>query len=82
MSPTARDLRAPAPPEPRDASERAAAITTRIESAKLNGHDPWAYFKDVLERLPTLKNADLHLLLPHNWVAPKPSATVLTSDTR
>ena len=26
-----------------------------IESAKLNGHDPWAYLKDVVERLPTLK---------------------------
>ena len=63
------------------AGERAAVIMTLIESAKLNGHDPWAYFKDVLERLPTLKNADLHLLLPHNWVAPKASATVLTSDT-
>jgi len=22
-----------------------------IESAKLNGHDPWAYLKDVFERL-------------------------------
>ena len=38
-----------------------------IESAKLNGHDPWAYLKDVFERLPTLKNRDLELLLPHNW---------------
>jgi hypothetical protein len=38
-----------------------------IESAKLNGHDPWAYLKDVFERLPTLKNRDLESLLPHNW---------------
>ena len=38
-----------------------------IESAKLNGHDPWAYLKDVFERLPTLKNNDLELLLPHSW---------------
>jgi hypothetical protein len=38
-----------------------------IESAKLNGHDPWAYLKDVFERLPTLKNRDLDSLLPHNW---------------
>ena len=38
-----------------------------IESAKLNGHDPWAYLKDVFERLPTLKNRDLAQLLPHNW---------------
>ena len=38
-----------------------------IESAKLNGHDPWAYLKDVFERLPTLKHRDLAQLLPHNW---------------
>ena len=44
-------------------------------------HNPWAYFKDVLERLPTLKNADLHQLLPHNGVAPKASATVPTSHS-
>lgn len=31
-----------------------------IESAKLSGHDPWAYLKDVFERLPTLKNRDLY----------------------
>lgn len=49
------------------AGERAASIMSLIESAKLNGHDPWAYLKDVLERLPTLKNADLNTLLPHNW---------------
>jgi hypothetical protein len=42
-------------------------VLTLIESAKLNGHDPWAYLKDVFERLPTLKNCDLALLLPHNW---------------
>ena len=52
------------------AGERAAVIMTLIETAKLNGHDPWAYLKDVFERLPTLKNADLHLLLPHLWTAP------------
>ena len=38
-----------------------------IESANLNWHDPWAYLKDVFERLPTLKNRDLAQPLPHNW---------------
>jgi hypothetical protein len=38
-----------------------------IESVKLNVHDPWAYLKDVFERLPTLKNRDLDSLLPHKW---------------
>ena len=57
------------------AGERAAVIMTLIESAKLNDHDPWAYLKDVFERLPTLKDADLHLLLPHLWTA-LPATTV------
>ncbi len=52
------------------AGERAAVVMSLIESAKLNGHDPWAYMKDVLERLPTLKNSELHSLLPHNWQPP------------
>jgi len=51
------------------AGERAAVLMSLIESAKLNGHDPWAYLKDVFERLPTLKNRDLAQLLPHNWRA-------------
>lgn len=35
------------------AGQRAAAIMSLIQSAKLNGHDPYAYLKDVLTRLPT-----------------------------
>jgi len=49
------------------AGERAGVMLSLIESAKLSGHDPWAYLKDVFERLPTLKNRDLDSLLPHNW---------------
>ncbi len=33
-----------------------AAVMTMIQSAKLNGHDPYAYLKDVLTRLPAQKN--------------------------
>ncbi len=40
---------------------------TLIQSAKLNGHDPYTYLKDVLTRLPTQKNNALDELLPHNW---------------
>lgn len=57
------------------AGERAASILSLIESAKLNGHDPWAYLKDVFERLPTLLNKDLATLLPHNWQAPVKTST-------
>ncbi len=34
------------------AGQRAAAVMSLIQSAKLNGHDPYGYLKDVLERLP------------------------------
>jgi len=52
------------------AGERAAVLMSLIESAKLNGHDAWAYLKDVLTKLPTWPNSRLDELLPHRWVAP------------
>ncbi|MDF3189195.1 transposase domain-containing protein [Pseudomonas paracarnis] len=33
--------------------KRAAAIMSMIQSARMNGHNPYAYLKDVLLRLPT-----------------------------
>lgn len=47
--------------------QRAAAIMSLIQSAKINGHDPYAYLKDVLERLPTQRASMIGELLPHNW---------------
>ncbi|MFG6443581.1 transposase domain-containing protein [Roseateles sp. LKC17W] len=38
-----------------------------VQSARLNGHEPWAYLRDVLQRLPTLRNSQLDELLPHRW---------------
>jgi hypothetical protein len=32
------------------AGQRAAAVMSLIQSAKLNGHDPHAYLKDVMDR--------------------------------
>ncbi len=49
------------------AGQRAAVITSLIQSAKLNGHDPYVYLKDVLERLPTQRASDIDKLLPHHW---------------
>lgn len=54
------------------AGQRATAVMSLIQSAKLNGHDPHAYLKDVLTRLPTHKAKDIAELLPHNW---QPNAT-------
>ena len=38
-----------------------------IQSAKLNGHDPYAYLKDLITRLPTQPHSQIADLLPHNW---------------
>ncbi|WP_176026306.1 IS66 family transposase, partial [Robbsia andropogonis] len=54
------------------AGKRAAAIMSLVQSAKLNGHDPYAYLKDVLNRLPTHPARQIDDLLPHNW---QPTAT-------
>ena len=49
------------------AGKRAAAIMSLVHSAKINGHDPYAYLKDVLERLPTQPASRIEELLPHRW---------------
>ena len=49
------------------AGKRGAAVMSLIQSAKLNGHDPYAYLKDVLTRLPTQRASQIHELLPHRW---------------
>lgn len=33
--------------------KRAAAIMRQQHTARINGHEPYAYLKDVFERLPT-----------------------------
>lgn len=49
------------------AGKRAAAIMSLLHSARINGHDPYAYMKDVLERLPTQPASRIGELLPHRW---------------
>lgn len=49
------------------AGQRAAAVMSLIQSAKLNGIDPLAYLKDVLNRLPTQPASKVAELLPHRW---------------
>ncbi|MER1021606.1 IS66 family transposase [Pseudomonas aeruginosa] len=49
------------------AGQRGAAVMSLIQSARLNGHDPYAYLKDVLTRLPTQRASLIHELLPHRW---------------
>jgi transposase len=49
------------------AGKRAAAVMSLIHSARLNGLDPYAYVRDVLERLPTQPASRIAELLPHRW---------------
>ena len=49
------------------AGQRAAMVMSLVQSAKLHGHDPWAYLKDVLERLLAHPFHRIDELLPHCW---------------
>lgn len=52
--------------------ERAAAVYTLIETAKLNGLDPEAYLRDVIARIADHPVKRIDDLLPWNW---KPAKT-------
>ena len=49
------------------AGQRAAVVMSLVQSAKLNGLDPWAYLRDVLARIHLHPNHRLEELLPHRW---------------
>jgi transposase len=51
------------------AGQRAAVVMSLVQSARLCGHEPWAYLKDVLERLLEHPNHRIDKLLPHRWTA-------------
>ena len=52
------------------AGQRAAVVMSLVQSAKISGHDPWAYLKNVFSRLPTHLNSRIDELLPHLWQPP------------
>ena len=49
------------------AGQRAAMVMSLVQSARLNGIEPWVYLKDVLERLLEHPNHRIAELLPHCW---------------
>ena len=38
-----------------------------IQSARMNGHDPYGYLRDVMARLPMQRASQISELLPHRW---------------
>lgn len=64
------------------AGQRAAAVMSLIQSARMNGHDPYAYLRDVLMRLPTHKASQIEELLPHHRTAPTISWTPCGTGSR
>jgi hypothetical protein len=53
--------------------ERAAAVYTLVETAKLNGLDPEAYLRDVLGRIADHPINRIAHLLPWNIVLASPA---------
>ncbi len=49
-------------------AERAAAMATLIQTAKMNDIDPQAWLADVLARIAALPQGQLEVLLPWNWL--------------
>lgn len=50
--------------------ERAAVIYSVGESARRHGQDPFAYLRDLLDRLPTHSQTRMAELLPDRWKPP------------
>ena len=63
----------------KEAGWRSAVIYTILQSCKTYGIDPYAYLKDVLERLPHMTNQQIHLLTPRAWAEEKSRSMKLAS---
>ena len=67
-------------------AKSAAVIYSLVASCKLNDHDPFAYFDDVLRKVSTHPAARIDELLPSNWNPPesktKNNSTIKTQITK
>ncbi len=50
-----------------EAGQRSAVIYTLIENCRLHGVEPYAYLKDLLQRLPHTTNQEVDQLTPLKW---------------
>jgi hypothetical protein len=55
------------------AGRRTAVVMSLIQSAKLHRLDPYAYLRDVLERLPLTPQSRIGELLPGAWKLSQPT---------
>jgi transposase len=61
---------------------RAALLYSLVQSAKLAGVEPWAYLKEVLDRLPNHPHSRIGELLPKQWAAARAVAQPPAAPTR
>jgi len=61
-------------------AQRAAIIYSLVASCKLNEIDPFAYFRDVLERVSTHPATKIDELLPGQWKKLRSDAEVDVCD--
>ena len=50
-----------------EAGQRSAVMYTLIENCRMHGVEPYAYLKEVLERLPRTTNREVDQLTPLKW---------------
>lgn len=58
--------------------KQAVANASLLLSTRLNGHDPYAYLKDVLTRLPTQRASEIEELPPHRWAPDRSEQSAFT----
>lgn len=56
-----------------EAGWRSAVIYSVVVSCRRRGIDPWQYLKDVLERLPGMKQSEISSILPARWKPANPT---------
>lgn len=57
------------------AGQRGAIIYTLVETCRKRSIDPYAYLRDVLTRLPTLKNSQISEVTPEAWAKAQTKST-------
>jgi transposase len=57
-----------------DSGQRSAIIYTILETCKRHGIDAGEYLREVLTRLPAMKNHEAESLTPANWAAARTPA--------